>query len=80
MGGHGTGAAYAERFAEVNNLQNVMDLSMTMATIGLILGGIIAGPVAQYLITRYKLRSKTLTNGTTDATKAGPFSLSRQSA
>lgn len=57
VGGHGTGAAYAERFAEVNNLQNVMDLSMTVATVGLIVGGIIAGPVAQFLITRYRLRS-----------------------
>jgi ESS family glutamate:Na+ symporter len=56
VGGHGTGAAYAERFAEVNNLQSVMELSMTVATIGLIIGGIIAGPVAQYLITRHKLR------------------------
>jgi ESS family glutamate:Na+ symporter len=50
VGGHGTGAAYAERFAEINNLQQVMELSMTVATIGLIVGGIIAGPVAQYLI------------------------------
>jgi ESS family glutamate:Na+ symporter len=58
VGGHGTGAAYAERFAEVNNLQAVMELSMTVATIGLILGGIIAGPVAQYLINRYNLRSQ----------------------
>jgi len=57
VGGHGTGAAYAERFAEINNLQSVMDLSMTVATIGLIVGGIIAGPVAQYLINRYRLRS-----------------------
>ena len=37
VGGHGTGAAYAERFAEINNLQAVMELSMTVATIGLIL-------------------------------------------
>lgn len=58
VGGHGTGAAYAERFAEVNNLQTVMELSMTMATIGLIVGGIIAGPVAQYLIGKYHLRSQ----------------------
>ncbi len=57
VGGHGTGAAYAERFAEINNLQSVMELSMTVATIGLIVGGIIAGPVAQYLISRYRLRS-----------------------
>jgi ESS family glutamate:Na+ symporter len=58
VGGHGTGAAYAERFAEVNNLQAVMELSMTVATLGLILGGIIAGPVAQYLINRHNLRSQ----------------------
>jgi glutamate:Na+ symporter, ESS family len=58
VGGHGTGAAYAERFAQVNNLQAVMELSMTVATIGLILGGIIAGPVAQYVISRYNLRSQ----------------------
>ena len=31
---------------------------MTSATIGLIMGGIIAGPVAQYLIRRHKLRSQ----------------------
>ncbi|MCX2862547.1 sodium/glutamate symporter [Paucibacter sp. PLA-PC-4] len=57
VGGHGTGAAYAERFAEVNNLQSVMELSMTVATLGLIVGGIIAGPVAQYLIKRHGLRA-----------------------
>jgi glutamate:Na+ symporter, ESS family len=58
VGGHGTGAAYAERFAEVNNLQSVMELSMTVATIGLILGGIVGGPVAEFLIRRHSLRSK----------------------
>jgi ESS family glutamate:Na+ symporter len=58
VGGHGTGAAYAERFAEVNNLQAVMELTMTVATIGLILGGIVAGPVAQYLINKHNLRSE----------------------
>jgi ESS family glutamate:Na+ symporter len=58
VGGHGTGAAYAERFGEVNNLQTVMELSMTMATIGLIVGGVIAGPVAQHVISKYKLQSK----------------------
>src|SRR5688572_19344738 len=58
VGGHGTGAAYAERFAEVNNLQSVMELSMTSATMGLIVGGIIAGPVAQYLIKRHNLQSR----------------------
>lgn len=68
VGGHGTGAAYAERFAEVNNLQSVMELSMTSATIGLVLGGIVAGPVAQYLINRHRLRSRS-TEATTEFTE-----------
>jgi ESS family glutamate:Na+ symporter len=61
VGGHGTGAAYADRFAEFYNLQAVMELSMTIATIGLIVGGMIGGPVAQYLIGRFKLRPKSAT-------------------
>lgn len=63
VGGHGTGAAYAERFADVNNLQSVMELSMTVATAGLIVGGIIAGPVAQYVISRHQLRSAAAIGG-----------------
>jgi ESS family glutamate:Na+ symporter len=70
VGGHGTGAAYAERFAEVNNLQSVMDLSMTVATMGLIVGGLIAGPVAQYLIRRYRLREEAATAATAAAVAA----------
>jgi ESS family glutamate:Na+ symporter len=69
VGGHGTGAAYAERFAEVNNLQSVMELSMTVATIGLIIGGIIAGPVAEHLITRHKLRGQAAAGGTAEAAR-----------
>lgn len=57
VGGHGTGAAYADRFAQINNLQTVMELAMMLATVGLVIGGIIGGPVAQYLIKRFKLRS-----------------------
>jgi ESS family glutamate:Na+ symporter len=50
VGGHGTGAAYAERFAEEHDILRLMGLTMTSATIGLILGGIIGGPVAERLI------------------------------
>lgn len=55
VGGHGTGAAYAERFAEVNNLQSIMELSMTAPTLGLVFGGIVGGPLAQWLIRRHRL-------------------------
>ena len=56
VGGHGTGAAYATRFADVNNIQDVMALAMTAATIGLVLGGVVGGPVAEWIMRRHKLR------------------------
>lgn len=52
VGGHGTGAAYAERFAEEHDILGVMSLTMTSATLGLVIGGIIGGPVAEWLIRR----------------------------
>jgi len=53
-GGHGTGAAYAQRFSDVDNIAGAMELAMAVATFGLVLGGPIGGPVAQRLI---RLRS-----------------------
>jgi len=55
-GGHGTGATYAEIFSDVHNLQGTMELAMACATFGLVLGGIIGGPVARRLILRNKLK------------------------
>jgi ESS family glutamate:Na+ symporter len=56
-GGHGTGAAYAEQFADVQNIAGVMELAMACATFGLILGGLIGGPVAGRLIRVHGLES-----------------------
>lgn len=67
VGGHGTGAAYAERFAEVVNLQSIMELSMTAATLGLVTGGIIGGPLAQWLIRRHRLSADAGREGTGEA-------------
>lgn len=55
VGGHGTGAAYAEKFGEASAIPGVMALSMTSATLGLVLGGVIGGPVAERLIRRFTL-------------------------
>lgn len=55
MGGHGTGAAYAVRFTEMHNLQGAMELAMACATFGLVLGGLLGGPVTQRLIKRHNL-------------------------
>ena len=54
IGGHGTGSAYAERFAADYGILGVMGLTMTSATIGLVIGGVIGGPVAGSLMSRLK--------------------------
>lgn len=54
-GGHGTGAAWAKVFAERHGLQAATEIAIACATFGLILGGLIGGPVARFLITRYAL-------------------------
>ncbi len=55
VGGHGTGAAYVERFGTATGIPGIMALTMTSATLGLVLGGIIGGPVAERLIRRHDL-------------------------
>jgi ESS family glutamate:Na+ symporter len=61
-GGHATGAAYAQQFHNSSNIAGVMEMAMAVATFGLILGGIIGGPVAGRLIRKHKipLPSKTV--------------------
>lgn len=52
VGGHGTGAAYARIFAETHRLTGASEVAMAAATVGLVAGGVLAGPVAQYLLRR----------------------------
>ena len=54
-GGHGTGAAYAGRFGETMNIQGAMELTMASATAGLVIGAVVGGPLAEYLIRRHRL-------------------------
>lgn len=54
-GGHGTGAAWAAVFSERHGLQSATEIAIACATFGLILGGLIGGPVARFLITHYDL-------------------------
>jgi glutamate:Na+ symporter, ESS family len=55
-GGHGTGVTYAELFRDVHNLQGTMELAMACATFGLVLGGLVGGPVTRLLIRRNDLK------------------------
>jgi ESS family glutamate:Na+ symporter len=55
-GGHGNGATYAGLFGSHYNLQGVLEFAMAAATFGLVLGGIIGGPVTERLIRKYDLK------------------------
>lgn len=54
-GGHGTTIAWAPIFAEKYGTEYAMEVGIAIATFGLISGGIVAGPVSNWLIKRYKL-------------------------
>jgi len=49
-GGHGTGAAWGAVLAEQHGLKSATEIALACATFGLILGGMIGGPVAQFLL------------------------------
>ncbi|MCE1116200.1 MULTISPECIES: sodium/glutamate symporter [Pseudomonas] len=53
-GGHGTSAAWGATFTEQFGLASATELAMACATFGLVLGGLIGGPVARLLIKRIK--------------------------
>lgn len=56
-GGHGTGAAWAQTFNDDYGL-HTLEFAMAAATFGLVMGGLIGGPVAQRLIDKNKLESE----------------------
>ena len=57
-GGHGTTIAWAPKLINQYHLKNAMEVGVACATFGLILGGLIGGPIAHFLIKRYNLRSQ----------------------
>jgi len=59
-GGHGTGAAWGQRFVDVFGLTEAPVVGLAAATFGLIMGGIIGGPVAMRLIRRLQARGAPL--------------------
>jgi ESS family glutamate:Na+ symporter len=57
-GGHGNGATYADLFiAEYNMSSNIFELAMAAATLGLVLGGLVGGPVSKRLIKKHNLKA-----------------------
>lgn len=55
IGGHGTTIAWAPSIAEQYGISNAMEIGIASATFGLILASLMGGPIAKFLITRYRL-------------------------
>jgi len=54
-GGHGTAGAWGAVFEKNHGIQGAVVLGMASATFGLVIGGMMGGPVAKFLIRRYQL-------------------------
>ena len=67
-GGHGTGAAWAAVFSEKYGMDNATEIAIACATFGLVLGGLLGGPVARILA-----RQVTDLPGSTGSSDLGAF-------
>jgi glutamate:Na+ symporter, ESS family len=70
-GGHGTAAAWGQKFVEERNLQGAVELGIAAATFGLVVGGLLGGPFAGWLMRRYDLRGSGASAVATNAEAAG---------
>ncbi len=82
-GGHGTGAAWGQRFIDVFGVTEAPAVGLATATFGLVMGGVIGGPVAMRLIRRLEAKGAPLgVSGDAalphdNAEAKGPFSAER---
>lgn len=57
-GGHGTAGAWGSILETKFHIEGALALGMASATFGLIIGGVIGGPLAKFLINRHKLATE----------------------
>lgn len=75
VGGHGTAITWGT-LIEQQGWTGALEFSLAAATLGLIVGGLLAGPISQHLIHRYELESiAPSTDATTDTPITMPASL-----
>jgi ESS family glutamate:Na+ symporter len=56
-GGHGTVIAWTPIIEEQFGIENSLEIGITMATLGLIVGSLLGGPLARGLILRFRLKA-----------------------
>lgn len=78
-GGHGTAITWGQIFAERYGMVRAVDIGIACATFGLILGGLVGGPIAKRLISVHGLtaepRAEAETPGAAHEEKAGPVTV-----
>ncbi len=78
-GGHGTGITYGVLFEKQYGLKAAVEIAMACATFGLIFGGLVGGPVAKFLITKYNLKGDETKSSETphpqNVSKDGPVNM-----
>lgn len=58
IGGHGTVIAWSPVLQQEYGISNALELGIASATFGLVLGGLVGGPTAKFLILKYGLQSQ----------------------
>lgn len=61
-GGHGTAGAWGTVFENEHGIKGAVVLGMASATFGLVIGGMMGGPIAKFLIRRYTLAEEIAPN------------------
>ena len=59
LGGHGTAGAWGAVLEEQHGIVGAMTIGMACATFGLIIGGLVGGPMAKWLIQRHQIEGGT---------------------
>ena len=72
IGGHGTTIAWAPQIAGEKGVANALEIGIAAATFGLILASASGGPIARFLIRRYRLEGPTAPAVAPTATAVAP--------
>ena len=59
LGGHGTAIAWAPAFAAQGGVENALEVGVLCATAGLVMASLAGGPLAHFLVERYRLHGHT---------------------
>ncbi|MEM6898300.1 MAG: sodium/glutamate symporter [Pseudomonadota bacterium] len=63
IGGHGTAIAWAPEIAANHGVPNALEIGVASATLGLVMASLSGGPIAQFLLQRFKITGPSVDEG-----------------